>query len=139
MTRSRVKAPTPPRAWWIGVGAVAGVAWLVTITANVVAWHDTGDGILSQFNAFGFSLAGSLTILAGLLFVLRRLLGAVHAGTAVSDRLNAVCERLLAAVETNDRATAEVCQSYADTLRDLHVLRPQTLRRTISARNGHPN
>jgi hypothetical protein len=144
---SRVETPTSPRAWWIVVGVAAGIAWLTTSTSNIVAWIEVGDGVPPQFNALGFSLAGSLTIAAVLLFALRMLrqgqrdiCGAVEVATKVAVQMEESCAGLLRTMEINARATDEVCQSYARTLQELNAtLNPQQLRELTKAREGRLN
>lgn len=144
---SRVEAPTPPRAWWIASAVIAGVAWLTTATANAVDWMDGGSGIPSQFNAFGFSLAGSLTIGAMLMFALRLLrhgqrdiCAAAEAATTVAVRMQESFEAMLETLATNSRATTEVCQSYARMVQEINAtITPQQLRELIKARDGRLN
>ena len=146
MISSRVAAPNPPRPWWIVAATASATFWLATAAANAYTWSDHHAAVAPQINAFGVATAACLVVLAGMLYVLRRLrqgqrelCGAVEVNTAVSEEMRTMCGQLLTAMNSNTatvgentRAMSEVCLSYAETVQALYDGKDITQLRQVS-------
>lgn len=92
---------------WIGAAFAAVGVWLVTLAANLGALADGDGGLPPQINAYGVALAGSLSVVAAVLFIGELLRKGVQ--TLRDGQLD-----IEGAMERHGRAVDELGASYAN-------------------------